>query len=179
MTGAPRTAASESRPKSKGPPPSLRSEEIELFAEGLSEVQRAADFAYKEVVDMRARMQIVTALSQKIMDQADLPDELRADLTSVLEVALPPRDALDNGSEGSDSERMQRFMESGHGFAARAQDLWNMLDSIGSRGRSPTGDSQSASGPEEEPEPMALDQYEAQGLMGRARMVCRELVTGW
>merc|ERR1719401_256140 len=147
---------------------------MEFLVEGLGEVQRAAEFVYTENMDLRARMEMLKALTTKIAETVDLPDELRADLNAVLEGALPPRDALEDSYEGSDAEKVQKFMESGYGFAQRVQDLWNILDDFRvSRARSPTGSS-----PKCEQEPLALEDEDA-GLLNRARLVCRELVTGW
>merc|ERR1719291_1026210 len=91
------------------------------------EMGRASDFAFKENADLRVRMQIVTTLFETIMERANLPAEVKKDLKGVVQAALPPRDALDLGSEGSDSDKVDRYMESGHVFAERAQEIFLRL----------------------------------------------------
>jgi len=115
--------------------------QLQLLHEAQRVQQTESPRQLQALADIRSRMQIVTFIVKKMMDQADLPDELRQDLTAWLEVALPPDAQLEGRS---DDHNAQHFAEASFLFAARAQDLYTALDQVrerpaGAAGRSPPG----------------------------------------
>merc|ERR1719414_2515310 len=134
-------------------------------------------------MDLRARMELLKALTAKLAETSGLPEMVKQDLISALEGALPPRDAIEPDSCDTGADKIQHNRESGYTFAARVQDLWQTLDRFKPRSpRSPQSDgfAEHTEGLDSEPEPDGLLALTGdEDLWSRTKLICRELVTGW
>jgi hypothetical protein len=198
MPGAPPTplspAGSETSRSTFSSPGSVcnksksRADEIAFLEHGLMEAHRTTHAVFMENEELRARMQLITILTQKLAATSGLPQEVLRDLQQVMDCAVPPRGLLESTVPMSDckdknskledcSDNQQQTLD----FACSVQNLCKSMDRYDpatQRGKKKHFDS--SEGPECEPPTDAeLFALEDVGLWNRTKNVCMELFDGW
>jgi len=181
-------------------------DEVAFLEQGLREVQRTAQIVYTENMDLRARIELLRLLTAKLTLISGLPEDVQAELQTVLEGALPPRGVLNPDSHyefktdavdvpvGS-CERSSTCGQKGrspHAFAAQLRELCKAMDQYDLKAESNakphsegnessdarTSHTTQAHAGSCNSTTLALTEY-GEDLWQRTRHVCYELVDGW
>jgi len=175
-------------------------DEVAFLEQGLQDVQRTAQIIYTENMDLRARMEVLRVLTGRLAQISGLPEDVQAELQTVLEGALPPRGVLNPDShydlktEGSctgSPPRGQRCY-SQQAFAAQLKELCKAMDQyqVQPQGHmkpqsegNESSDARTSHTSQEDAgncnnTTLALTEH-GEGLWQRTRLVCYELFDGW
>merc|ERR1719471_636089 len=170
------------------------SDEVAFLEQGMQEVQRTAQMVYMENMDLRARIELLKVLTTKLADISGLPEDVQSDVRTLLDGAVPPRDALEapDSAEGEPSTA-RGFAADQQSFAACLHRLCKSMDRYAvapktprqREGHVPEACSQARQDPEceqetecEQNEVLALTEY-GESVWCRTKNVCRELFDGW
>jgi len=157
----------------------------------MQEVQRAAQMVYMENMDLRARIELMKVLTTKLADISGLPEDVQSDLRTVLDGAVPARDALEAPDSADDEFSAPRGCTAHQlSFASSLHQLCRSMDRYVMVPKTPRQEDghaseacsqarqETESEQEPEPETLALTEY-GESVWCRTKFICRELFDGW